>query len=43
MKGRFVVIRYCMNCDYYYEVYLNTDEDIQQAMMNGEEIYYVEN
>lgn len=32
-----------MNCGDYYEVNLKTDEDIQQAMINGEEIYYLDN
>lgn len=31
-----------MNCGDYYEVNLKTDEDIKQAMMNGEEIYYLD-
>lgn len=32
-----------MNCGDYYEIQLNTDEEIQQAMVNGEDIFFIDN
>ncbi len=32
-----------MNCGDYYEVFLNTDEEIKNAMMNGENIIFIDN